>query len=312
MKIILGTLTFSNQADEAASLQMLELFQGKNYHELDTAHQYNDGKTEALLGQLLSENPGLEFKIATKVNPWNDDGLKPEQVAIQLKECLERLQTAPVDLLYLHSPDLDTPVVDTLAKCWEFYRQGAFQRFGLSNFSSWQVAEVVEICRARGWMAPTVYQGMYNALTRDVERELFPCLRNYGISFYAYNPLAGGLLTGKHKNFDQAPESGRFSLNNQYTTRYWKPDYFDVLETLTATCAKHDLMPANAALCWLIHHSQLSAKDGDGIILGVSKLSHLRENLAHVGGGKLPDEIVEILDQGWQQIKPDCFKYFRP
>ena len=312
MKIILGTLTFSNQTDAATSLQMLELFQGKNYHELDTAHQYNGGKTEVLLGQLLSENPGLEFSIATKVNPWNDDGLKPEQVSIQLKECLDRLQAAAVDLLYLHSPDLDTPVVDTLAKCWEFYQQGAFRRFGLSNFSSWQVAEVVEICRARGWMAPTVYQGMYNALTRDVERELFPCLRNYGISFYAYNPLAGGLLTGKHQNFDQAPESGRFLSNDQYTARYWKPDYFDVLETLAAACAKHDLMPANAALCWLIHHSRLSAKDGDGIILGASKLSHLQENLAHVGGGKLADEIVEILDQGWQQIKPDCFKYFRP
>lgn len=312
MKVILGTMPFSDQADEATSLQMLEFFQGKNHHELDTAHQYNDGKTELLLGQLLSENTQLKFKLATKVNPWNDDGLKPEQVAIQFKESLGRLQSTPVDLLYLHSPDLDTPIVDTLAKCWEFYQHGTFQRFGLSNFSAWQVAEVVEICRARGWMVPTVYQGMYNALTRDVERELLPCLRNYGISFYAYNPLAGGLLTGKYKNFDQMPASGRFSSNQQYTDRYWKADYFDVLERLTAACAKHDLSLTNAALCWLIHHSKMSAKDGDGIILGASKLTHLQENLAHVSGGKLADEIVEIFDQGWQQIKPDCFKYFRP
>ncbi len=312
LKIILGTLTFSNQADAATSLRMLELFQGKNGHELDTAHQYNDGKTEALLGRLLTENPGLKFKMATKVNPWNDDGLKPEQVATQLTESLERLRAAAVDLLYLHSPDLDTPIADTLAKCWEFYQQGAFRRFGLSNFSAWQVAEVVETCRARGWMTPTVYQGMYNALTRDVERELLPCLRNYGIRFYAYNPLAGGLLTGKHTNFEQAPEYGRFLSNNQYTTRYWKADYFDVLATLTAACAKHGVTPANAALRWLVHHSQLSAKDGDGIILGASKLSQLQQNLAHVDGGKLADDIVAILDRGWQRIKPDCAKYFRP
>lgn len=305
-------MTLSNQADEARSLQMLELFHGKNYHELDTAHMYNDGKTEVLLGKLLSENSELKFNIATKVNPWNQDGLKPKQVAIQFKESLDRLQISSVDLLYLHSPDNDTPIVDTLAKCWAFYQQGTFRRFGLSNFAAWQVAEVAEICRARGWMVPTVYQGMYNALTRDVERELFPCLRNYGLSFYAYNPLAGGLLTGKHKNFNQAPEPGRFSSNNQYTDRYWKPDYFDVLNTLTAVCAQHDLSPTNAALCWLIHHSQLSAKDGDGIILGASKLSHLQENLAHVSGHKLASEIVETLDHGWQQIKPDCTKYFRP
>jgi len=305
-------MTFSDQVDETATLEMLTLFQGENYSEVDTAHQYNDGKTEALLGKLLSENRNLAFNIATKVNPWNDEGLKPTQIEKQFKQCLERLQAESVDLLYLHSPDLDTPVADTLEKCFEFYQQGKFNRFGLSNFASWQVAEAVEICRSRGWMVPTVYQGMYNALTRDVEKELFPCLRNYGISFYAYNPLAGGLLTGKHRNFDQSPEPGRFTLNDQYAGRYWKPDYFGVLESFTGICESHKISPTEAALRWLIHHSELSSDEGDGIILGASKVSHLQQNLASVGSGELPDEIVAVLDQGWEQVRPDCFKYFRP
>ncbi len=269
-------------------------------------------KTEILLGRLLPGNTGLKFDIATKVNPWNDQGLKPEQVVLQFNESLKRLRVDSVDLLYLHSPDLDTPVADTLEACWKFYQQGKFRRFGLSNFSSWQVAEVAEICRSRGWMVPTVYQGMYNALTRDVERELFPCLRNYGISFYVYNPLAGGLLTGKHKNFDQSPEPGRFTLNDQYASRYWKSDYFNVLESFTAACARHGIVPVDAALLWLIHHSVLSTADGDGIILGASKLEHLQQNLSATGAGKLPDEVVAVLNEGWEQVRPNCFKYFRP
>ena len=305
-------MTFSDQVDEITSLDMLRLLSESGYNELDTAHQYNDGNTERLLGKLLSEDPELKFDIATKVNPWNENGLKPDQVELQFFECLDRLRTGSVDLLYLHSPDLETPITKTLEKCWEFYQQGKFLRFGLSNFSSWQVAEVAEICRSRGWMMPTVYQGMYNALTRDVERELFPCLRNYGIGFYAYNPLAGGLLTGKHQAFDQSPKPGRFTLNDQYATRYWKSDYFNVLDSFTAACAKHDIAPADAALRWLIHGSALSASAGDGIILGASKLGHLKQNLGVTTNGELPDDVVDILNQGWEQVRPNCFKYFRP
>ncbi len=112
---------------------------------------------------------------------------------------MQRLNTDFVDLLYMHSPDLETPIEQSLQACFEAYQLGKLKAFGLSNFAAWQVAEVVELCRKHGWMLPTVYQGMYNALTRDVEKELFACLRHYDIAFYAYNPLVGGLLTGKHE-----------------------------------------------------------------------------------------------------------------
>jgi aflatoxin B1 aldehyde reductase len=230
----------------------------------------------------------------------------------QLAEILKRLGTDRVDLLYLHSPDLDTPVVQTLECCFELFQQGKFKHFGLSNYASWQVAEVAEICRHNGWMQPTVYQGMYNALTRDVERELFPCLRNYGMRFYAYNPLAGGMLTGKHPSIDDIPDSGRFHPERGYLDRYWKQDYFDVLQELQTACQDFGLKPVEVALSWLVNHSLLDDAQGDGIILGVSTVEHLAQNMAACSQAPLDSSILDILERGWEIIKPNCFRYFRP
>ncbi len=312
MKQILGTMTFGEQVDHDKAQLMLDRFIVAGNMEIDTAYAYCDGKTEQLLGELLPAEKRKELYLASKVNPWNDHGLQPAQVKKQLSEILERLGTDHIDLLYLHSPDLDTPVEKTLEACFELHQQGKFKQLGLSNYASWQVAEVVEICRHNGWMQPVVYQGMYNALTRDVERELFPCLRNYGISFYAYNPLAGGLLTGKYQSIDDMPDSGRFAERNGYEERYWKKDYFDVLQRLIRTCAELGLTPTQAAMRWLVNHSLLDAEQGDGIILGATRIEHLTDNMAACDQIPLDQSILDIFDQGWEVIKPNCFKYFRP
>jgi aflatoxin B1 aldehyde reductase len=305
-------MTFGDQVDQDTAQLMLELFTRTGNTELDTAYQYGDGRTEEMLGALLPADEREKLYIASKVHPWNEHGLQPAQVKKQLQESLQRLQTDYLDLLYLHSPDLDTPVIQTLEACFDLYQQGKFKHFGLSNYAAWQVAEVVELCRQNGWMQPTVYQGMYNSLTRDVETELFPCLRNYGIRFHAYNPLAGGLLTGKYQAIDQIPDSGRFSGDSGYQNRYWKKDYFEVLQRLTNVSRDFGLKPVNVAMSWLINHSKLDAEQGDAIILGVSKTEHLTENIAAFDQGPLDPSILEILDRGWEIIKPNCFRYFRP
>ncbi len=312
MKQILGTMTFGDQVDQDTAQKMLAQFTGPGNYEIDTAHIYCDGRTEEMLGRLLPPAARDKLYIASKVNPWNDDGLKPASVKKQMTETLQRLGTDRVDLLYLHSPDLETPVAQTLESCFELFQQRKFDHFGLSNYASWQVAEVVETCRRNGWMEPTVYQGMYNALTRDVERELFPCLRNYGIRFNAYNPLAGGMLTGKHLSMDDIPDSGRFNVERGYLDRYWKQDYFSVLQELQTACQEFDLKPVEVALSWLVNHSLLDAELGDGIILGVSKVEHLAQNMAGCKHVPLDQSILDILDRGWEIIKPNCFKYFRP
>ena len=91
---------------------------------------------------------------------------------------------------YLHGPDRSTPFEVTLKAVDELHKEGKFKRFGISNFMSWEVAEIVTICRQHGYIQPTVYQGYYNAIQRKVEPELFPCLRKFGISFYAFSPRA--------------------------------------------------------------------------------------------------------------------------
>ena len=312
MKQILGTMTFGDQVDQTTAETLITAFYSAGQVELDTAHTYCDGRTEEMLGRILTAEDRSSAYIASKVNPWNDGGLQAAEVQRQFAEILERLGSDSIDLLYLHSPDLDTPIEQTLQACFELFQQGKFRHFGLSNFAAWQVAEVFELCRRHGWMEPEVYQGMYNALTRDVERELFPCLRNYGMRFYAYNPLAGGLLTGKHLSMQQIPEEGRFNRERGYLDRYWKQDYFAVLQELQTYCADSGIKPVEVAMSWLVNHSRLEANLGDGIILGASSLNHLEQNMAACAQAPLAQPLLDILDRGWEIIKPNCFRYFRP
>ena len=312
MKSILGSMTFGESVDDNGADAIVTAFMQAGGKEIDTANVYCDGVTEEILGRLIDADRRAGVYLASKVHPWNDEGLQPQQVKKQLAQSLQRLGTDRVDLLYLHSPDLDTPIEDTLAACFELYQQDRFTDFGLSNYAAWQVAEIVELCRRHGWMQPRVYQGMYNALTRDVERELFPCLRHYGIAFYAYNPLAGGLLSGRYRSIDNLPTEGRFVDKDNYLDRYWKQDYFDVLREFFDACGTESLHPVDAAIGWLVNHSQLDAEKGDGIIIGVSNIDHLQANLAACKQPPLAPTIVESLDRGWESTRADCFCYFRP
>jgi len=312
MKIVLGSMTFSDQVDEATAIDMVSMFRTKEHHEVDTAYVYHKGKTEKLLG-VMNEKGALEgTALAGKANPSAGNGLSAESVTMQISESLARVKMDAFDLFYLHMPDLDTPIIETLACVDEHHRNGKFKRFGLSNYAAWQVAEIVELCKHNDWVQPTVYQGMYNALTRDVERELLSCLANYNISFYVYNPLAGGMLSGKHVSVDTQPESGRFASFPGYQDRYWKPDMFQVVQSFTTACEVEGIAPANAALRWLVHHSDVSHNENHAIILGSSTVAHLEQNLAACEQGPLPESIVQSLDEGWEQVRPTCMKYFRP
>ncbi len=312
MKTILGTMTFSDQVDQATASQMVSAYLQSGGAELDTAYVYNKGKTEDLLGKLNEAGELAGLQIAGKANP-SVDGLTPQSVRNQITTSLERLNATSLDLFYLHSPDLNVPIIDTLKAVSDLHTEGKFQRFGLSNYAAWQVAEIVEICKAEGWQQPSVYQGMYNALTRDVERELFLCLRNYNIAFYVYNPLAGGMLSGKHQSIDSMPDDGRFATFDGYKDRYWKPGYFNVINEVTAVCRSHSVAPAEAAIRWLVHHSALASSPIEhGVILGASSLNHLEQNLLAMQSEKLPDDVVNAFDEAWETVRPSCIKYFRP
>ncbi|KAJ8400745.1 hypothetical protein AAFF_G00395140 [Aldrovandia affinis] len=314
---LLGTMAFGGRADAETSTTMVRAYLERGHNDLDTAFMYADGRAEVVIGGM-----GLPktVRIATKANPWDGKTLKPESVRSQLDTSLQRLQTQCVELFYLHAPDHNNPIQETLQACNELHKEGKYKELGLSNYASWEVAEICCICKHNGWVVPTVYQGMYNATTRQVETELLPCLRNYGIRFFAYNPLAGGLLTGKYHYQDQdstQPE-GRFFGNSwagAYRDRYWKKNHFQGIDLVTnaleaAYGAQKPSMTA-AALRWMYHHSHLQGERGDGVIVGMSSMEQLEQNLSATQEGPLDPTVVQAFKQAWDLVAHECPNYFR-
>ena len=167
----------------------------------------------------------------------------------------------------------------------------------------------------------TLPQGMYSAVTRQVEAELIPCLRYHNIRFYAYSPLGGGILTGKY-NFEQDEkktiEVGRFNgigWDKAYRDRYWKREHFEAIEHLKKLLAEHhpneEVGGAEAAFRWIYNHSALDGDKGDAVIIGSSRLQQLETNLTLVQKGPLASSVVEFIDQWWKSTKHLCPDYFR-
>ena len=310
-EIVLGTMTFGNQVNEKTAERMVGMFLGAGHTRLDTAYRYNDGKTEEMLGRILKGLSRDKFVIDSKAHPGEGGGLHPRQLERQLHLSLERLQTDCIDLFYLHAPDSQTPVAATLEACEKLHRQGKFRNLGLSNYPAWQVADIRHLCQTNGWISPTVYQGMYNAITRGIEPELVPSIRYFGLGFYAYNPLAGGLLTGKYERPDRLPDTGRFALLEFYQDRFWNDLYFDALAQVRDAAGRCGVSMAEAALRWLCYHSPLDAGKGDGIILGASSPEQLDSNLNACRNGAIPEELVAAFDEAWRIAQPRCPRYFR-
>ncbi|XP_023693086.1 aflatoxin B1 aldehyde reductase member 3 [Paramormyrops kingsleyae] len=314
---LLGTMAFGGRADADTSARMVRAYLERGHADLDTALMYTGGKSEAIIGEI-----GLPktVRIATKANPWEGKTLKAESVRSQLDTSLQRLRTQCVDVFYLHAPDHENPVEDTLRACNQLHKEGRYKELGLSNYASWEVAEIYCICKNNSWVLPTVYQGMYNATTRQVETELFPCLRHYGIRFYAYNPLAGGLLTGKynHEEKNEVQPEGRFFGNSwakAYRDRYWKESHFRAIgivqKALQDVYGSEKPTMTSAAMRWMYHHSKLQGEAGDGVIIGMSSMEQLQENLSAAEEGPLEAGVVEAFQQAWHLVAHDCPNYFR-
>ncbi len=311
VRLILGTMTFGSQVDPAGSKAMVRHFLAQDHVEIDTAYVYNGGDSEQYLGDALADLRPQQVQLATKVNPRITGRLDADAIRMQLAESLKRLGQERVELLYLHFPDPDTPLETTLEACAELHEQGRFNTLGLSNFPAWQVVHVWHLCKAKGWPLPEVYQGLYNGLSRNIERELLPALRTLGIRFYAYNPLAGGILAGKYASYLDEPTPGRFTFRPNYKARYWKKPFFDALEILAETCKESRISLVEAAYRWLAFNSGLDGSSGDGVIIGVSNLAQLERNIEIFAQGPLPDAVAASFDGAWEAARPDSPEYFR-
>lgn len=156
---------------------------------------------------------------------------------------------------------------------------------------------------------------MYNAITRSIEPELLPACRRYGIDVVVYNPIAGGIFSGKYKSAD-VPDEGRYSdtapSGPMYRKRYFKDATFQALSIIEPVVEKAGLSLLETAFRWLTHHSQLNIKDGgnDGIIIGVSSEAQLEQNLKDLEKGPLPEEVLKALDEAWLVAKPTTANYW--
>merc|ERR1719221_260889 len=188
---------------------------------IDTARIYQyatpDGDTETVLGKIFAANPEVRpaIRIATKANPLVKPhmSLSKKSVVEQCEVSLQKLGLDYVDLFYLHSPDIKTDLEDTLSGVDELHKEGKIKEFGLSNYPAWAVVDIWHRCKNKGMVLPTVYQGMYNVITRDFESEIVPVAREFGLRLYMYNPLAAGVLTGRYTTIDDlaSASEGRFS-----------------------------------------------------------------------------------------------------
>ena len=304
-------MTFGQQVDAVEALDMLSLFLESGHRKIDSAFVYNDGETEKILGQILHQFKRSEYEIATKANPRITGRLDVEAIRLQLLGSLESMQLDYVDIFYLHMPDYNTPIKHSLEACAELHAQGKFKKFGISNYPSWMLCEIWHICNQEGWPKPEIYQGLYNALSRNIEHELIPAARYLGVSLYAFNPLAGGILTGKYKETSKLPKEGRFALRKSYQNRYWSEKMLDAANIMSKLAHESGLSPAEAALSWLANSSLLDYSKGDSIMLGASSISQLSQNLEHLKIRDLPDELQKRFQDIWQTVKSDSPKYFK-
>ncbi len=309
VKLVLGTMTFGESVFSPMVEEFINCFLDAGYDELDTAYVYNNGDCERLLGEAL-KNIDRPYKVATKINPRISGKLDADAAYMQLNESLKRLKTTSVDTVFLHFPDPATPVISVLSAMQKLYEQGKFKNLGLSNFPAWMVADVWHICDKNGFVKPTIYEGIYNPLTRTAETELKDALSHFGMSFYAYNPLAGGLLSGRYSEFDSAPTDGRFTHRPNYQGRYWKKSYFEAVKVIKDACEKNGITIIEATYRWLMNHSMLEPERSDAVLIGASKINHLKQNIESAKAGPLSKEIVDAFEKAWEITKGDSPNYF--
>lgn len=285
----------------------LDAIKAAGIYELDTAEIYLD--SEAELGAVGAAQQG--FSISTK-NPggWRPGSLG--DITAKTEASLARLKADSVDILYVHGPDRSLAWDDWVPQADALYRQGKFARFGISNYSPEEVRSLHAYCRDRGFVLPSVYQGNYNAVSRLIDDTLFPVLRELGIAFYAYSPVAGGFLTKTRKALEEGTGTGRFSVDppqwlKVYRDSYVKPSMLQALDRWEELAGLQGVSRAELAYRWVYYHSVMKPELGDTVILGANKLEQIPLTVEGLKKGPLKPEVVRGIDEIWELVKGDAY-----
>jgi 1-deoxyxylulose-5-phosphate synthase len=303
-RLCLGTMTFGLQCDEETSFAILDAAAEGGITFLDTADVYplgggldTVGRTEEIVGRWLRGKRD-DFVVATKCvgrmgrHPWQQ-GSSKKHVLDAIDESLRRLGTDYVDLYRLHGPDPSTPIDETLEALDMVVQSGKARYVGCSNYLAYQVARALGRSEALGQARFDSVQPRYNLLFRQIERELLPLCGEEGVGVIPYNPLAGGLLSGKHDRRGEPEEGGRFTLGragSMYQQRYWHDREFDTVEALRPVADAAGMTMATMAVAWVLANPVISAP-----IIGASRPEQLKDSLGALDV-PLPDDIKQQLD----------------
>ena len=299
-RLCFGTMTFGKPADQATSTHMVDQCIQAGINFFDTANMYQLGVAETMLGEALKgrrKNVILASKVRFKMGDGSDQsGLSRKAILRALEQSLKRLQTDYLDIYYLHYPDYDVPIEETLDALDQLVKQGKIRYPATSNYAAWQQVEMLWIAEKKKYTPAVITQPMYNLVARGIEQEWLPMTKHYGLSNIVYNPLAGGLLTGKHRIQTVTPGT-RFDNNKLYQDRYWHKQDFEAVEKLNAIAQKSGRSLISIALNWLLHHTA-----SDCVILGASRPEQLAQNLAACEEGPLPEDVVKACDEVWKEF----------
>jgi aryl-alcohol dehydrogenase-like predicted oxidoreductase len=306
-ELCLGTMTFGNQCDEAASFAILKRAADAGVTFLDTADCYpvpplpeTTGRTEEIVGRWL-RGQRHRFVLATKCrirtgSGPNDEGLSRRHILASVEASLRRLGTDWIDLYQAHSPDPDTPIDETLRAFDDLVRHGKVRYVGCSNYPAWQVALAVGVSARLGLARFDCAQPRYNLLYRDIEAELLPLCRDQGLGVIVYNPLAGGFLSGKYQTIEAPLEGTRFTLGKTgelYRERYWHQAQLDAVRELKRHFDTTGRSLVRVAVAWVLAQPGITSA-----IIGASRVEQLDDSLAAVHT-TLDDRDLQVCNLAW-------------
>jgi aryl-alcohol dehydrogenase-like predicted oxidoreductase len=287
-RVTLGTMTFGLQTDEETSRVILDRAVDGGVTLLDTADVYplgggldTVGRTEEIVGRWLKgkrQRVLVATKAVGRVGPaaW-DQGSSRKHVLDAIEGSLRRLGTDYVDLYQLHSDDELTPLDETVEALDSIVRSGKARYVGVSNFLAYRLARAIGRAEARRLVRIVSVQPRYNLLFREIERELLPLAIEEGVGVIPYNPLAGGLLTGKHRKGTSPTAGTRFTLGSaaeRYQERYWHDREFDTVDRLQSVVTKAGLSLTTASVAWVLAHPAVTSA-----IIGASRPDQLADTL---------------------------------
>src|SRR4051812_43391050 len=284
-------MSFGGDADEAAAAKMFRACREAGINYFDTADQYNNGRSEEILGELIGGQRD-DLVIATKCyNPLGRDinarGGSRRHIVRAAEASLKRLRTDRVEVLFLHQYDPLTPVEETMRALEDLVRAGKVLYPAVSNYAAWQTQRALDVQRRHGWAPLQVTQPMYNLVKRQAEVEILPQAAANGIGVVPYSPAGGGLLSGKYSSRKET--QGRLATNKMYESRYGEAWMHEVAAAFAEFCRKRGWHPMSAAVAWVGSHPAVTAP-----IIGARSLEQLQASLDSVKIEMTPELRAEI------------------